>query len=349
MSMLAADLVIEPRGRLLRCISPVFLIDFARIFSRRRRKPVKLDQKVTGICPTGASARDCANSEAREAAMTRPVHPIADLFPMMTEEELANLAADIKANGLIHPIVVDKDGLVIDGRNRVRACEIAGIEPATVLFEGDDFRAYIISSNIARRHMSKGQQAMAVAMVYPEPEKTTHGKKSETKLLLETKTNFSGARLSQARTVLACSTDLARAVLAGTKALDAAYGEAKKAKQQPDGKGVAKSRRAANMRLRKRSAGDHNHEGPGAENPEPGATPELIRDRAYTRQAVEALRLAHENKLAPIDPKEVIRAANAEITETHVEAARVVARAWDFVAKQLERLRSDRGPDGRPP
>jgi hypothetical protein len=78
--------------------------------------------------------------------------------------------------------------------------------------------------------MSKGQQAMAVAMVYPEPEKTTHGKKSKTKLLLETKTNFSGARLSQARTVLACSTDLALAVLAGTKALDAAYCEAKKAK-----------------------------------------------------------------------------------------------------------------------
>jgi hypothetical protein len=78
-------------------------------------------------------------------------------------------------------------------------------------------------------------------MVYPEPEKTTHGKKSKTKLLLETKTNFSGARLSQARTVLACSTDLALAVLAGTKALDAAYGEAKKAKQQLDGKGVAKT------------------------------------------------------------------------------------------------------------
>jgi hypothetical protein len=64
--------------------------------------------------------------------------------------------------------------------------------------------------------------------------------------------------------VLACSTDLALAVLAGTKALDAAYGEAKKAKQQLDGKGVAKSRRAAKMRRRKRSAGDHNHAGPHA-------------------------------------------------------------------------------------
>jgi ParB-like nuclease domain len=222
---------------------------------------------------------------------------------MMTDEELADLAADIKANGLIHPIVVDKDGLVIDGRNRARACEIAGIEPATVLFEGDDRRAYVIAANIARRHMSKGQQAMAVAMVYPEPEQTTHGKVSKTKLLLETKTNFSGARLSQARTVLAYSTDLALAVLAGTKALDDAYGEAKKAKQQLDGKGVAKSQRAANMRPRKRSAGHHNHEDSGAENPEPGDTPQVIRDRAYTRQAVEALRLAHENKLAPLIPR----------------------------------------------
>jgi hypothetical protein len=59
----------------------------------------------------------------------------------------ANLSVEL---GLIHPIVVDKDGFLIDGRNRARACEIAGIEPTTVLFEGDDPRAYIIASNIAR-------------------------------------------------------------------------------------------------------------------------------------------------------------------------------------------------------
>jgi ParB-like chromosome segregation protein Spo0J len=64
--------------------------------------------------------------------MTRPVHPIADLFPMMTDEELADLAADIKANGLLHPIVVDKEGALIDGRNRARACEIAGVEPTII-------------------------------------------------------------------------------------------------------------------------------------------------------------------------------------------------------------------------
>jgi hypothetical protein len=75
-----------------------------------------------------------------------------------------------------------------------------------------------------------------------------------------------------------------------------------------------------------------------------GDTPEVIRDREYTLQAAEALRLAHENKLAPIDPKEV-RAAKAEITETHVKAAYMVAWAWENLAKQLEQLRSDHGPE----
>ena len=71
-----------------------------------------------------------------------PAHPVAELFPMMTDEELSDLAADIQANGLIHPIVVDKAGVLIDGRNRLRACEIAGIEATTVLFEGDDPRFF---------------------------------------------------------------------------------------------------------------------------------------------------------------------------------------------------------------
>jgi hypothetical protein len=34
---------------------------------------------------------------------------------MMTDEEIDDLAADIKANGLIHPIVLDKDGNVLPG------------------------------------------------------------------------------------------------------------------------------------------------------------------------------------------------------------------------------------------
>ena len=36
----------------------------------------------------------------------------------------------------------------------------------------------MISANIHRRHMTKGQIAMAVAIIYPEPETGGRGKKS---------------------------------------------------------------------------------------------------------------------------------------------------------------------------
>ena len=55
-----------------------------------------------------------------------------------------------------------------DGRNRMRACEIAGVAPKFQKINGQDQKAYILSVNINRRHMSAAQRAMAVAMIYPE-------------------------------------------------------------------------------------------------------------------------------------------------------------------------------------
>jgi ParB-like chromosome segregation protein Spo0J len=104
------------------------------------------------------------------------VHPIADIFPMMPEDELDDLAADIAQNGLIHPIVLDDDGRIVDGRNRFRACEKAGVEPSYASLNGHDAAAFIVSANLARRNLTKGQQAMVLAMIYPEPEKGGRGK-----------------------------------------------------------------------------------------------------------------------------------------------------------------------------
>ena len=43
--------------------------------------------------------------------------------------------------------------------------------PATRHLNGEDPTDFVFSQNIARRHMTKGQRAMAVAMIYPEPAK----------------------------------------------------------------------------------------------------------------------------------------------------------------------------------
>jgi len=147
------------------------------------------------------------------------VHPIADLFPLMPDDELAALAEDIRENGLIHPVMLDAEGQVVDGRNRVAACKLAKVEPKFEKLNGQDAKAYIVSANLARRNLSKGQQAMALAIMYPEPEKTAPGKRASTTTLLETK-SVSHARLSQARAVLHQSPELAEEVLGGSLSLD---------------------------------------------------------------------------------------------------------------------------------
>ena len=56
------------------------------------------------------------------------VHPAANIFPMMDEKRLGELALDIQQNGQQVPIRL-LDGALIDGRNRLAACRIAKVQP----------------------------------------------------------------------------------------------------------------------------------------------------------------------------------------------------------------------------
>jgi site-specific DNA-methyltransferase (adenine-specific) len=76
-------------------------------------------------------------------------HPAADAFPMMDDGRLEELKADIAANGQREPITLC-DGMILDGRNRYRACVELGIEPMTREYDGDPW-AFSWSMNGARR------------------------------------------------------------------------------------------------------------------------------------------------------------------------------------------------------
>ena len=93
-----------------------------------------------------------------------PIHPAANLFPMLPDVELRELAADIKANGLQQPIVMFGAQL-LDGRNRWRACEMANIEPRVRDWNGDDPVAFVVSLNLKRRHLDESQRAMVAARI----------------------------------------------------------------------------------------------------------------------------------------------------------------------------------------
>lgn len=151
-----------------------------------------------------------------------PVHPLAAAFPMMLPDELADLAEDIKTNGLNHPIVLFGAQLV-DGRNRLAACAQVGVEPATEQFAGtdDDVTAFIISQNVSRRHLTASQRTMAVAVAYPEPAAYRRGGNP-----LVTK-ELNAGQLSLARFIIRSAPDLVAEVLGGGLSIDAAYRKAK--------------------------------------------------------------------------------------------------------------------------
>jgi hypothetical protein len=94
--------------------------------------------------------------------MKYELHSLCALWPQMKDAEIDKLAADIQANGQQCPIVL-LDNKVLDGRNRMLACEKAGVEPTMTIYEGDDPVGFVISKNLLRRHLTVGQRSMMAA------------------------------------------------------------------------------------------------------------------------------------------------------------------------------------------
>jgi ParB-like chromosome segregation protein Spo0J len=95
------------------------------------------------------------------------VHPAAELFPMMNDTELSELAEDIRANGQ-NEACVWYQGQLLDGRNRWRACQLLGIKPKAYKIEEShkfDPLEYVLSKNLYRRHLSESQRSMVAARV----------------------------------------------------------------------------------------------------------------------------------------------------------------------------------------
>ena len=150
-----------------------------------------------------------------------PVHPAAAEFPMLPENELQALAADIKANGLHHPLLVgevDSVLMLMDGRNRREACRIAGVTPTVENITGEDLIMRLWSENGQRRDLSKGAKAMVAACIFSRPEQ---GKRKTSLKIKEVGVN--AGSLSQARTVIRYAPELVDEVKAGQRSLMEAY------------------------------------------------------------------------------------------------------------------------------
>jgi len=89
----------------------------------------------------------------------KELHEYAKLLPPLEGADYEALCQDVKARGLMNPIVL-KDGKILDGRNRARVCEDTGVTPRYENFNGGDALAYVISQNLRRRHLGLNQRAV---------------------------------------------------------------------------------------------------------------------------------------------------------------------------------------------
>jgi hypothetical protein len=148
-----------------------------------------------GPAPATKTATDSIAPQAKSWRDVLPIHPAAELFPGMSEAELAVLGKDIRKHGLTSSIAVWSDGKspeqLLDGRNRLDAIEIeigpAIVSPPSVV-AGKDFLAvnkvivldrsvdpyaFVISANIRRRHLTAEQKRDLIAkLIKATPEKS---------------------------------------------------------------------------------------------------------------------------------------------------------------------------------
>ena len=89
-------------------------------------------------------------------------HEYCLAFPEMPAEQFQRLAADIRANGLLHEIVL-YEGKILDGRHRYKACLQERVEARTRDYVGSDPAGFVASENSSRRHLTESQLAMVGA------------------------------------------------------------------------------------------------------------------------------------------------------------------------------------------
>ncbi len=95
-------------------------------------------------------------------------HPLAEILPMMRDDEMNELTESIDCVGQQEPVVMF-EGKVLDGRNRVEACRRLGCPVEARSFSGTNIDAleFVTDSNLQRREMTASQKACAAVDLIP--------------------------------------------------------------------------------------------------------------------------------------------------------------------------------------
>lgn len=163
--------------------------------------------------------RNCSKEIA-----TLKIHPVTNCYPLMVPDEMAELISDIRERGLLFPVTIQGDTL-LDGRNRMEACRVAGVELRTVEYDGDDPVGFIISTN-KRRNLDQSQRAMVAAKIANlgegRPKETASKEAFISQPAAARVLGVSRASVQRARAVLDAAPELAEEVAQGKLKVSAA-------------------------------------------------------------------------------------------------------------------------------
>lgn len=101
---------------------------------------------------------------------SKPSHELAALFPMMGRADFDRLRASLRERGFAAgEEIILHEGQVLEGRNRLAACEAEGIPPRFKEWQGEggDPLAFVLLKNLDRRHLTPAQAAAAAAKAAP--------------------------------------------------------------------------------------------------------------------------------------------------------------------------------------
>ena len=104
-----------------------------------------------------------ATSERQVGCSELHLHERTELVPRMAEGAYEAFRRDIEARGLQVPLEITKDGVVLDGRERLRAVRELGLDsvPVRVVAPSDEV-GYMLLAAIERRQLSASQRAALV-------------------------------------------------------------------------------------------------------------------------------------------------------------------------------------------
>lgn len=134
-----------------------------------------LENKITkgGRHAAGSAESNAHVSPCLEVIDGFSVHPAASVMPRMPEDQFNDLVESIAQHGLGEPIEF-KDGLLVEGRHRLRAIALLR-ERGTVVevrqaawqpLPGETVAEYVERKNLHRRHMTDSQRLQCAAELH---------------------------------------------------------------------------------------------------------------------------------------------------------------------------------------